>query len=930
MEPTATNPTTGEKVVFRGGQWVPAGSAPAPQAPQPPSVIQGRPKQTSPAEAERLRLAQEASDRAARAEDRANRAENRAERSEQRQAEQAALGTESERTAGFLAGRVKDATLRLTGAATKDPSAQNPTLDVEAVRSIFGDTAANYLTDEDRQVIRAAQIDIIDAGLTLGTGAAYTKEQLEGYREIYFPKLGDSEATIASKREALRSLLVNAQTKAGRAAPDIEAAIAALDGLGAEKPADAGQEGKEATFALGYYDESGNPLPDDFEGGVYDANGEYQGLTGRVSFEGDTDAQKQARLEAEQRRQEQVELFGSAGGTLHDMGALGAQGISLGLSDEAAGIGGAIVGLFNGRGIEDGYTQARNRERARADIARENLGWGGTALELAGAGGGAKVASGLARTIGAGRNVAASGAQVTRPAVQNALVRQSTREGATLGALGGFGYGEGAEGSSVNALLGAAAGGVVGNVGQRVGNALANRQGNVEGAAVQRAADELGIETIPAVVGGTTSRRLTSGARQGFVSDRPIAKRVDRMEEQGMAARDMAAEGLEEGLDAAEAGEVVRAAANVFSKRTSTIGGNLYARADRKAGGIELPLPSAIQAADAELAQLAKAPGGAQSSLYKDIKALRDSMASGKFEVDGIRAFRTRLRNELTERGLRGTPQDVTYGRILEAAENDMMSGLRAAGKDDAAQALRTASAFWKKRVETIDEVLEPVLGKNSPKSGEQILTSLERLANPKTGDSARLRRLFEAMPEREASAVRATIINRLGRKTPGAADNADEATFSFNTFLTNWNNMSPKAKATLFPKESREALDKLAVVSRGVKEAGGAMNTSNTAGALVSQGAISGALWWIADPLTALGAAGGQYMIGKLLASPKVARIIAGAPKVNTRQARRALSARLGNIAKAEPAIANEIGLFQRALAANDNPASRLAAEDE
>lgn len=906
------------------------GAQPAPTRPSAPSVIQGRPRQMSPAEVERIRLAQEASERANRAEERAGRAESRAERSEQRQAQQAAMGTESEKTAGFLAGRVKDATLRLAEAARADPNAQNPTLGVETVRGIFGDTAANYLTDDQRQTIRAAQIDIIDAGLTLGTGAAYTTEQLEGYREIYFPKLGDSEATIASKREALRSLLVNAQTKAGRAAPDIEAALSALDSLSGPAGGEERTEDNKPSYSLGYRDESGNPVPDDYEGGVFDENGEYIGLVGSVSIEGETYEQEQARKAAEDARQEQTQFGGQLGGTISDAATLGKQGISLGLSDEAAGLGGAITALFRGEGVGEGYTSARDQERARIDIARENLGGVGTALEFAGVGSGARVASGLGRTLGASRNVAASGRPITRSNVQNALVGQSTREGAALGGIGGFGYGEGAQGSTVNALIGAGAGGTIGNLGQRAGNALANRATNTDGAQVQRAADSLGIDTIPAVVGGTTSRRLTSGARQGFISDRPIAKAVDRMEEQGMAARDAAAEGLEEGLDAADAGEVVRTAANVFSKRTSDIGGKLYSRADRKAGGVKLPLPSAIQAADSELAQLAKAPGGAESSLYKDIKSLRDAMASGDFEVDGIRAFRTRLRNELTERGLRGTPQDVTYGRILEAAEDDMMSGLVAAGKGDAAQALRTASQFWRKRVETIDEVLEPILGKNSPRSGEQVLSAVERLANPKTGDSARLRRLFEAMPDREASAVRATIINRLGRKTPGSADNADAPTFSFNTFLTNWNNMSPRAKDTLFPKASREVLDKLAVVSRGVKESGGAMNTSNTAGALVSQGAISGALWWVADPLTAVGAAGGQYMIGKLLASPKVARIIAGAPKVGSRKARKAMSDRLSNIAKVEPALANEIGLFQRALAANDNVGGRLAAEDE
>src|SRR5690606_38574524 len=150
-----------------------------------------------------------------------------------------------------------------------------------------------------------------------------------------------------------------------------------------------------------------------------------------------------------------------------------------------------------------------------------------------------------------------------------------------------------------------------------------------------------------------------------------------------------------------------------------------------------------------------------------------------------------------------------------------------------------TANAFWRKRIETIDEVLEPVLGKTSPKSGEQIVTAIENMAKPKTGNAARLRQLFAAMPPEEARSVSATVISRMGQPTAGAAEKGSG--FSSNTFLTNWNNLSPRARAVLFPKETREALDRLATVSRGVKQAGSAMNTSNTAGALGAQAVISG-----------------------------------------------------------------------------------------
>jgi hypothetical protein len=896
---------------------------PAPAA-QFPGVIQGAPKQASPEELERLEIARQG---AANAQRRLEIAEG----SEQRAVANDARGSESERTAGFLAGRVKDATLRLTGAVGNDSDAANPTLGVEMARGVFGDTAANYITDPDRQTVRAAQIDIIDAALTLGTGAAYTKEQLEGYREAYFPKLGDSDEAIKSKREALRSLLVNAQTKAGRAAPDIEAALAALDALNAPQGGPGGEAviDSETGLAVTVSDETPSP---------YDPGGPLD----------------PARIEAERLNN----ITGEYGAM-----DLARHGMSLGLTDEASGIGQVISGALKGdignlADIQRNYELGRDAEQYRIDQAREKTGAGGTAMEVLGGGALGKINSGLTGGMQAARSLAGRGAPISRNALQSQMARSAGVEGAAAGGVGGFGYGEGLEGSATNALLGAATAGTLGYAGQRVGNAMANgKRGRVSGAEVQQAADDLRIPTIPAVTGGTVSKAVTAGARQGFISDVPVAKAVNAMEEAGGRARNRISSGAGQGLPDDQAGEVVRTAANVYSRRTSQIGGNLYERADRLAGGITVPLPQAIAKADEWLAKLAQSAEGADASLYKDVKRLRDHMArndgstpqvntglldsGGKpiqragepkpngFTIEGIRQTRTALRESLTERGLRGSATDKVFGDILEAATGDMYDGLTAAGKQNAAGALKTANAFWRKRVETIDEVLEPVIGKNAPRSGEQIVTAIENMANPKTGNGARLRQLFQAMPESERRSVAATVINRLGLPTKGAAEVADGSGFSFNTFLTNWNNMSQQARRAIFQPETVEALNKLAVVSRGVKQAGAAANTSNTARAIGVQAVVSPVLWMV-SPLAMLGGGASQYAVGKLMASPRFARWLAGAPKNATPQAQKAYIARLGGIARAEPAIANEIGLFTRA--ANDNTAmvTSAAAEDQ
>ncbi len=55
--------------------------------------------------------------------------------------------------------------------------------------------------------------------MTLGTGAAYTREQLDNYRKSYFPQLNDKPGTIKDKQQRLKSLLDSAMIKSGRAAP---------------------------------------------------------------------------------------------------------------------------------------------------------------------------------------------------------------------------------------------------------------------------------------------------------------------------------------------------------------------------------------------------------------------------------------------------------------------------------------------------------------------------------------------------------------------------------------------------------------------------------------------------------------------------------------------------------------------------------------
>jgi hypothetical protein len=130
------------------------------------------------------------------------------------------LPSESERTAGFLTGRLQTGIDQITKIVTKNPNAASPKLGSEAVKYLTGsDYLKNLANPEARQQIENAQLEVLDSALTLGTGAAYTREQLQNYSKSYFPQLGDKPQTVKDKQARLESLLNAARNKSGRAVP---------------------------------------------------------------------------------------------------------------------------------------------------------------------------------------------------------------------------------------------------------------------------------------------------------------------------------------------------------------------------------------------------------------------------------------------------------------------------------------------------------------------------------------------------------------------------------------------------------------------------------------------------------------------------------------------------------------------------------------
>lgn len=134
-----------------------------------------------------------------------------------------AAATADERKAATLLSRLEFSEKQLQDAVSQNKEASSPGIIASAAGRLpfVGDAAQNALNSSERQRVESAQLDILDAALTLGTGAAYTREQLEGYRRAYFPQIGDSQANIDDKAARLQNIIDSARIAAGRAASQV-------------------------------------------------------------------------------------------------------------------------------------------------------------------------------------------------------------------------------------------------------------------------------------------------------------------------------------------------------------------------------------------------------------------------------------------------------------------------------------------------------------------------------------------------------------------------------------------------------------------------------------------------------------------------------------------------------------------------------------
>lgn len=155
--------------------------------------------------------------------------------------------TEAQSKVLTLLSRIAGGANDIQNVIATEPEAQQAGLFETLSRNVLGEgIVTRSLAGPERRTVTDAQVDILDGLLTLGTGAAYNREQLIGQTLSYFPQYGDTEQEIKVKDERLKRAIEAARIQAGPLAEEFDNVIKPLFQQAAAAAPEAGPRGAPA------------------------------------------------------------------------------------------------------------------------------------------------------------------------------------------------------------------------------------------------------------------------------------------------------------------------------------------------------------------------------------------------------------------------------------------------------------------------------------------------------------------------------------------------------------------------------------------------------------------------------------------------------------------------------------------------------------
>lgn len=238
--------------------------------------------------------------------------------------------------------------------------------------------------------------------------------------------------------------------------------------------------------------------------------------------------------------------------------------------------------------------------------------------------------------------------------------------------------------------------------------------------------------------------------------------------------------------------------------------------------------------------------------------ATLNGLIDGRLPYEALKKLRTLVGNEISNATIASDVPRSKWKALYAALSQDLKLAADDAGPL-ATKAFDRANKYTAAGHKRIETYLDRVAGKDT---AEKVFTAAVNPSEVREGAST-INAVMRSIEPKERDVVRAAFLKRLGTATAGRQDAAGEV-FSSETFLTNWNKISPEAKMTLFADAKgtlRGDLDKIAKVAANLREGSKVFsNPSGTQQALSSQ------------------AMGGGAFVALLTGHPSVAAAIGGA----------------------------------------------------
>jgi hypothetical protein len=506
-------------------------------------------------------------------------------------------------------------------------------------------------------------------------------------------------------------------------------------------------------------------------------------------------------------------------------------------------------------------------QRVMADIGE---GLTGTALTM-----------GVGGLLNMGRSAVSTAAPTVGQRVGNLLTSQPGLQAVSTATGAGAAGATRESGGSTGAQLTA---GLAGGLGPGIisSGAGAATRGVVRGASggnVQSAIDDFAALGTTPSVGQATGSRMAQGAENllgGAPTSAGVVNRfAERQAEDIGGGLQKLADNFSPNASAERAGRAIERGAQTLKGNTNAVKRALYWQADRL---IPDNTPAPMSNTWQTVVKLTTPDPGATATtgalVQPTIAKLRQNLeqdiaaGGGQLTYSALKRIRSDIGEAISSSSPLVPSTDIRELRQLYGALSRDMEGVAQSQGPQAVAAAKRANNYTRAAADRLEQV-ERVIDKNG--GPERVFQAA--MSGTRDGGTT-LRAVMQSLPKEGQQAVTAAVIKRMGLSNPGAQDAAGEA-FSAQTFLTNWNKVSPEAKRALFDRHGpgfTKSMDRIASVAQNIRDGSKVFanpsGTANRAAALTYGAGLVASLF---DPSLvstgglALSGVGANYLARKM-----------------------------------------------------------------